>query len=99
MEGVDIAVSPFWRKLQPIGIVLGRLPRRPRDAQMRAALTMSQSQVSITFTPTVLGKQTGTLSFIDNASNSPQTVPLSGIGVEPATLTPASATYGQQSPR
>jgi hypothetical protein len=52
--------------------------------------------VSITFTPMALGKLTGTLTFTDNAINSPQTVPLSGTGVKPATLTPASAVYAQQ---
>lgn len=34
--------------------------------------------------------------FSDNAANSPQIVALSGTGVEPATLTPASATYATQ---
>jgi hypothetical protein len=41
-----------------------------------------------------LGKLTGTLTFTDNAPNSPQTVSLSGTGVEPATLTPAGAAFG-----
>ena len=53
-------------------------------------------KVSITFTPTDLGMRTGMLTFTDNAANSPQTVPLSGTGVEPATLTPASAVYAKQ---
>jgi len=53
-------------------------------------------KVSITFTPMALGTLTGTLTFTDNAANSPQTVPLSGRGVEPATLTPASAVYAKQ---
>jgi hypothetical protein len=53
-------------------------------------------KVSITFTPMASGKLTGTLTFTDNAANSPQTVPLSGTGVEPATLTPASAVYAKQ---
>ena len=62
-----------------------------------AALTMNQTcTVSVTFTPTVLGLQTGTLSITDNAANSPQPVPLSGTGVAPATLTPTSATYAAQ---
>jgi hypothetical protein len=52
--------------------------------------------VSITFTPMALGKRTGTLTFTDNAVNSPQTVPLAGTGVKPATLTPASAVYAPQ---
>jgi hypothetical protein len=52
--------------------------------------------VRVTFTPTVLGKLTGALTFTDNAPNSPQTVALSGTGVLPATLTPATATYSSQ---
>ena len=62
-----------------------------------AALAGKKScNVSITFTAMALGKLTGTLTFTDNAVNSPQTVPLSGTGVEPATLTPASAIYAKQ---
>jgi len=53
-------------------------------------------KVSVTFTPTQLGKLTGTLTFTDNAAKSPQTVTLSGTGILPATLTPASATYAKQ---
>lgn len=53
----------------------------------------AQCKVSVTFMPTVLGKLTGTLTFTDNASNNPQTVPLVGIGVLPATLSPVSANY------
>ena len=53
-------------------------------------------KVSVTFTPTVLGNLAGTLTFTDNASDSPQTVALSGTGVEPATLTPASVTFSKQ---
>ena len=52
--------------------------------------------VRLTFTPTVLGTVRGTLSFTDDAQSSPQTVALSGVGVEPATLTPASFTYPLQ---
>jgi subtilase family serine protease len=52
--------------------------------------------IKVTFTPTQLGARTGTLTITDNASNSPQTVPLSGTGIPPATLTPASATYSAQ---
>ena len=52
--------------------------------------------VKVNFTPTVLGALTGALTFTDNAADSPQTVPLSGTGVVPATLTPATATYATQ---
>jgi len=53
-------------------------------------------KVSVTFTPAQLGAATGTLSFSDNAANSPQTVTLSGTGIADATLSPASATYAAQ---
>ena len=52
-------------------------------------------KVSVTFTPTTLGLQTGTLMFADNTANSPQTVALSGTGVADATLTPASLTFSK----
>ncbi|MGB9235601.1 MAG: choice-of-anchor tandem repeat GloVer-containing protein, partial [Terriglobales bacterium] len=53
-------------------------------------------KVSVTFTPTAAGKLTGTLTFTDNAPNSPQAVALLGTGIAPAALTPATATYAKQ---
>ncbi len=53
-------------------------------------------KISVKFTPTQVGARTGTLSINDNASNSPQTVSLSGTGKAQATLTPATATYASQ---
>ena len=56
-------------------------------------------KVSVTFAPTKMGSVTGTLSFTDNAPNSPQTVALSGTGITGTPnvkLTPASATYAAQ---
>ena len=52
--------------------------------------------VKITFEPQALGAVTGTLTFEDNAGNSPQTVPLSGTGVVQVTLTPPSTTFAKQ---
>jgi hypothetical protein len=40
----------------------------------------TRCDVYVSFTPTTLGQQTGTLTFTDNATNSPQTVMLSGTG-------------------
>jgi uncharacterized repeat protein (TIGR03803 family) len=51
--------------------------------------------VSVTFTPRVLGLQTGTLTFSDNASNSPQTVALLGTGLAQAALTPTNYTFAK----
>jgi hypothetical protein len=53
--------------------------------------------ISVTFTPAVLGKLTGTLSVTNTASSSPLTLALSGTGVVQAALTPPSATYAEQS--
>jgi hypothetical protein len=62
-----------------------------------AELTLLKTcKVSLTFTPTALGKQTGTLTFADNAVDTPQKIQLSGTGIEPATLLPAAAFYGNQ---
>ena len=53
-------------------------------------------KVSLNFTPVSIGPLTGTLTIVDNASNSPQTVSLTGTGIAQATLTPASATYASR---
>jgi hypothetical protein len=50
-------------------------------------------KAGVTFTPTQVGAATGTLTFSDNASSSPQTVALSGTGEAQATLTPSSYTF------
>ncbi|MGD0415026.1 MAG: choice-of-anchor D domain-containing protein [Terriglobales bacterium] len=50
-------------------------------------------KIEVTFTPTQVGARTGDITITDNASDSPQTVPLSGTGAAEATLTPASKTF------
>lgn len=47
--------------------------------------------VSVAFSPTATGTRSGTLTFVDNASNSPQTVSLSGTGL-PAALVSIAVT-------
>ena len=46
-------------------------------------------QISVTFTPTAAGSQSGTLTMVDDAPGSPHTVPLSGTGVSGLGLTVA----------
>ena len=48
--------------------------------------------VSVTFKPTAAGTLTASLSFADNAKNSPQTVALTGTGVAPLPSVTLSAT-------
>src|SRR5438445_9203757 len=55
--------------------------------------------INVTFTPTVTGTRTGTLTIIDNAGNSPQTVNLTGNGTGTGpvvSLNPTSLTFGAQ---
>jgi hypothetical protein len=56
--------------------------------------------ISVNFTPTTTGTRTGTVTIADNASNSPQTIPLTGSGVSSSGLTtvsvsPTSLTFGR----
>lgn len=53
--------------------------------------------VNVVFSPTSTGTSTGTLTFSDNAADSPQTVYLTGTGIAPAVaLSPASLSFGNQ---
>jgi len=53
--------------------------------------------VNVVFSPTSTGTTTGTLTFIDNAAESPQTVYLTGTGIAPAVaLAPTSLSFGNQ---
>jgi len=52
--------------------------------------------ISVTFTPTTLGNNAGTLTVTHSASNSPQSTQLTGIGIAPVTFNPTSVTFGNQ---
>ena len=56
--------------------------------------------ISVKFTPAASGSRTAGLAIADNASGSPQTVPLSGTGTMPpapaVTLTPTTVAFGNQ---
>jgi len=53
--------------------------------------------ISVTFTATAQGTRSASITVTDNASNSPQTINLTGIGVLPApTLSLTSLTFGNQ---
>ena len=53
----------------------------------------SSCTVSVTFTPTAGGPRTGTLTVTDTASNSPQSVSLSGSGVTPTLSLSTTSIY------
>ena len=52
--------------------------------------------ISVTFTPGALGVRSGNLKVTDNASNSPQSVTLTGTGIAAVTATPTSLSFGNQ---
>jgi len=52
--------------------------------------------VNASFVPTATGSLSGTISVTDSASNSPQTVTLSGTGLTTMTVTPSSLSFGNQ---
>ena len=52
--------------------------------------------ISVTFKPTATGTRAGTVTITDNASNSPQTISLSGSGVLPVSLSPTSIAFSSR---
>jgi uncharacterized repeat protein (TIGR03803 family) len=52
--------------------------------------------ITVTFTPSIVGAESATLTVTDAASNSPQTASLSGTGIAQATISPASLTFAAQ---
>jgi hypothetical protein len=57
----------------------------------------STCKINVTFTPTATGNRSAAVSVADNAPGSPQSVPLTGVGMPPSvTLSPPSLTFGPQ---
>ena len=57
---------------------------------------LSQCTITVTFAPTAGGTQTATVNIADSATNSPQTIALTGMGQLPVTLNPTSLNFGTQ---
>src|SRR5690348_9167709 len=51
-------------------------------------------KISVTFDPSVPGTIAGEITIVDNASNTPQMVNLSGSGLAPLSFSPASLSFG-----
>ena len=50
--------------------------------------------ITVTFAPTTTGAQTGTVTITDSASNSPQTIALTGTGQLPVSINPVGLAFG-----
>lgn len=58
----------------------------------------SNCTITVKFTPSAAGSRSASLTVSDNASSSPQTISLSGTGLQPVvSLSPGSLTFAQQS--
>jgi hypothetical protein len=53
-----------------------------------------QCKIMVTFTPTVVGAEAGTVTITDSAANSPQTISLTATGQLPVSFNPASLAFG-----
>lgn len=71
------------------------------DRGLPGSLTVaafSSCQISVRFTPTVVGVANGTYTLTDNASGSPQTLALTGTGMIPSAYVPSTTllSFGPQ---
>lgn len=71
----------------PIGIIC------PLEHALAAGASCT---INVRFQPQAAGSRSATLTVTDNAADSPQTVSLSGTGLSPVTVTPASLTFASQ---
>jgi len=55
-----------------------------------------QCVITVTYIPSIVGAETGTLSVNDAASNSPQTATLTGTGLAHTKVSPTSLTFASQ---
>ena len=55
----------------------------------------AQCTITITFSPTIVGTQSGTITINDSAAGSPQIISVKGTGALPVSLVPASLAFGQ----
>ncbi len=53
-------------------------------------------KITVTFTPSALGVRTASLEVTDSASNSPQSIALTGTGTAPLTVSPTSLTFASE---
>jgi hypothetical protein len=54
----------------------------------------AKCKITVTFSPTVAGTQSGAVTVSDSAVSSPQTIAVKGTGVSPVTFAPTSLNFG-----
>jgi uncharacterized repeat protein (TIGR01451 family) len=83
-------------------LTVSALPFSTADFYSTTALPLTvppgaSAAVDVWFKPTAIGPLTGTMSIIDNSPTSPETVSLSGYGINPiASISPTSINFGNQ---
>ncbi|HMD84812.1 MAG TPA: choice-of-anchor D domain-containing protein [Terriglobia bacterium] len=86
-EAVSLAIT---------SIATGNLDFTETNTCDQSIAAKSDCTITVTFTPSIVGAETGTLSVTDAASNSPQTATLTGTGIAQATVSPTSLTFAAQ---
>ncbi|HXJ94618.1 MAG TPA: choice-of-anchor D domain-containing protein [Terriglobia bacterium] len=66
-----------------------------RNTCSQSLASGASCKINVVFGPTQVGTQTGTVSVVDNAAGSPQTVALTGVGTV-VLLNPTSLDFGSQ---
>ncbi|MBI4902607.1 MAG: choice-of-anchor D domain-containing protein [Acidobacteria bacterium] len=56
----------------------------------------NKCKITVTFTPTAAGSRNGVVTIVHNAPGNPHMITLSGTGVEPATVSPTSLSFGSR---
>ena len=85
--GTPLTVTSITASANFKAVGLGRnCSSTPADASCK---------IAVTFTPSTIGTFTGSVTFVDSASNSPQVVPLTGVGTVVA-LSPSKLTFATQ---
>jgi hypothetical protein len=80
LTGIDVATSAPFSQVNTCGTTL---------------VAGAHCTITLTFSPTVTGTQTGTVTITDSAPTSPQAIAVRGTGVLPVTLVPVSVAFGQ----
>jgi hypothetical protein len=100
-EGLGATSQPLPVTLSTNGtLIISSIIASPPFAQTNNCGTSlpagASCTMNLTFTPQALGPQSGTLTVTDDATGSPQIVPLSGSGVSPMIPNPSSLNFGNQ---
>jgi trimeric autotransporter adhesin len=105
---VSIPKAAFFKNTQTVALTIGSIAisggTAPADYAWGGTCPISPNtlgagqscSIPVVFTPSATGSRTSSLIVTDNASNSPQSIALTGNGVPPVTLSVSTLGFGNQ---